>query len=736
MRPRALGSIVGLILLLGLVLPASAGGPQSPQPGLRAVIVVFDDAVVDPVALTARLGAQHGFAARHAYSTALKGFAASVPDGAVAALSGHPLVRLVEPEVAERIVDQVLPTGIDRIEVDQNPNADVDGSGNDQVTLPVAVIDTGIGNHADLNVLGRVSFSGGDGFDKNGHGTHVAGTIGAVGNTTGVVGVAPGAPVHGVQVCKPGGICMSGDIVAGINHVAERKAEANNGGADGDPGINFASANFSISSSDTTQSCNASGQGVNATHTAICGLVAQGVVFAMAAGNDARQKSAYPEAFTVAAIADFDGAGGKAGSPTCRSDEDDTLANFSNWGVDIAAPGTCILSTWNDGGYNTISGTSMATPHVTGAVALYLHANNAAPATNATGVTSIESAILLAARPEGTDLDPCSYDNERGTTEALLFVNDLTHFKGSGECTVAGGTENAPPTVTLESPTDGDIVSGNVAIQIAASDTEDAPGTLTVEWNVDGGTWQPTTYDLTTDRYVASWDSTTASEGTRTVTAQATDSATKVATDSNSVTVDNFNDPPTASFTHTCSGLTCSFDGSSSSDDRGIASYAWDFGDGSTDTLSGVTVSHTYAGPGTYTVTLTVTDTDGVTDSEPKAVVVATTMHVGDLDGSSTNQGSSWTALVTITVHDASHNGVAGAVVSGTFVYNGNSVGKSCTTETSGACTVSLSGILKRYSSVTFDVTGIDHSSLTYDATANHDPDIDSNGTSITVIKP
>jgi subtilisin family serine protease len=117
-------------------------------------------------------------------------------------------------------------------------------------------------------------------------------------------------------------------------------------------------------------------------HEAICSLVNAGVTVVVAAGNSAEDASSstpatYDEVITVSALADFDGAAGGGGSPTCRNDEDDTFANFSNFGadVDIIAPGVCIESSWNDGGYNTISGTSMASPHVAGAAALYL-ANN------------------------------------------------------------------------------------------------------------------------------------------------------------------------------------------------------------------------------------------------------------------------------------------------------------------------------------------------------------------------
>ncbi len=191
------------------------------------------------------------------------------------------------------------------------------------------------------------------------------------------------------------------------------------------------------------------------------------------------------------------------------------------------------------------------------------------------------------------------------------------------------------------------------------------------------------------------------------------------------------NSSPTASFTSSCSNLTCSFDGSGSSDDGSIASWDWDFGDGSP-AESGPTPQHTYSGNGTYNVTLTVTDDEGATDTESQNVSVtqpATGQHVGDLDGSGQNNGSTWTAVVTITVHDANHSPVAGFSVTG--LWSGPVAGSGdCITGPNGQCTVSRGGIRKRDGSVQYDVT---NGSATDD---NHDPDGDSDGTTITVTKP
>jgi subtilisin len=123
-------------------------------------------------------------------------------------------------------------------------------------------------------------------------------------------------------------------------------------------------------------------------HPAICRSVQAGVTYAVAAGNSAANANnyvpaTYAEVITVSALADFNGQPGGGAPATCRADEDDTFANFSNYGadVDLIAPGVCILSTYLGGGYNTFSGTSMASPHVAGAAGLVKAANpGASPA--------------------------------------------------------------------------------------------------------------------------------------------------------------------------------------------------------------------------------------------------------------------------------------------------------------------------------------------------------------------
>jgi subtilisin family serine protease len=381
------GWLVGVIASLISIQVLAAVPGQGKVPG-QYIIMLHDDA--EPLAAAQALAHAHELGLLHVYEYAIRGFAAVVPPGRLAALQRDPRVRSV---TADRFVQalpkpcatppckgnggggdeppppsgQTVPTGVSRINGTSSSTAAGDGSGS--VNVGVAVIDTGIDvDHADLNVAGGINCSKGrsDKYnDGNGHGTHVAGTIGALDNGTGVVGVAPGVRLYAVRVLNNAGSGFTSDVICGIDWVTANAAVH---------GISV--ANMSLGGPGGDSVC---GTAVDPEHEAICSLVNAGVTVAVAAGNDAEDANgstpaSYDEVITVSALADFDGAAGAIGSPTCRNDEDDTFANFSNFGadVDIIAPGVCIESTWNDGGYNTISGTSMASPHVAGAAALYL----------------------------------------------------------------------------------------------------------------------------------------------------------------------------------------------------------------------------------------------------------------------------------------------------------------------------------------------------------------------------
>jgi subtilisin len=344
------------------------------------------------------------------YGHAARGYAAHMSSAAAAQAADDPRVVAVVPDryvsidakpsggttVAQPAEDE--PTGVDRVYRDAVPGADLAGPA-------VAVIDTGIDNtHPDLNVLGGYNCSTGSSWkDGNGHGTHVAGTIGARNNDIGVVGVAPGVPLYAVRVLNNAGSGTWSSVICGINWVKANAAAK---------GIKVANMSLGGGGSDT--GCNDGGL-----HRAICDATVA-VTFAVAAGNETDNAAnhvpaAYDEVITVSALADFDGQPGGLGSPTCRSDTDDTFASFSNYGadVDVIAPGVCITSTWKGGGYNTISGTSMATPHVTGAAALYVaHNPSATPA-------QVRAAVL-----NGT-FDWDSTDDHEAVQEPLLRADTL-----------------------------------------------------------------------------------------------------------------------------------------------------------------------------------------------------------------------------------------------------------------------------------------------------------------------
>jgi subtilisin len=311
----------------------------------------------------------------HTYESALKGFAAKIPRGRIGDVRSDPRVAFVAKDREVHATAQSLPTGVDRVDADQSSTRAGDGSG--AVDADIAVIDTGIYRHSDLNVFGgynckstnRQAWS-----DGHGHGTHVAGSAAAKDNTEGVVGTAPGARLWAIRVLGNKGHGSTSQVICGIDRVTQMNK-------DSDTTNNIEVANMSLGGGGPRDDRNCGNTNNDPMHKAICNSVAAKITYVVAAGNDsvdaARSVPAsYDEAITVSALADYDGKPRGRGDPfICFQDFafDDEFATFSNFGrdVDIAAPGVCINSTWKGGGYESISGTSMASPHVAGAAALY-----------------------------------------------------------------------------------------------------------------------------------------------------------------------------------------------------------------------------------------------------------------------------------------------------------------------------------------------------------------------------
>jgi subtilisin family serine protease len=351
-----------------LATPADGGAPllsAAPGKGIPGEYLVVLNDGANPRSVAAVAGVNP----RYVYEAALDGFAATLTAGQLNALQHNPNVDYIEQDqMYEAATTQSGATwGIDRIDQRNLPLSGTYTYNNTASTVYAYVIDTGIYTaHSQFGGRAAVAYDalGGNGQDCNGHGTHVAGTIGSS-----TYGIAKAVKLRAVRVLNCSGSGATSGIIAALDWVRVNHS-------------NPAVANMSL------------GGGLSSTlNTAANNLANAGVFLAVAAGNENQNACNVSPASAASA------------TTVAASTSTDARATYSNYGscVDVYAPGSSITSTWLNGGTNTISGTSMASPHVAGVAALYKGVNgNVASSTIDSWIKTNATANVITGNPTGT----------------------------------------------------------------------------------------------------------------------------------------------------------------------------------------------------------------------------------------------------------------------------------------------------------------------------------------------
>ena len=494
------GPGLALTLLLGaLVAPQDAGQP--PLAGARSagsedpITVDTTEAEaraatqaivqlapgVDPATVLRDLGIDES-AIVHRYRDG--GFALVADDDLRARLAAHEGVAGVADDGVVVVLEEV-PSNVARIRAPEAHAAGFDGGPDHGEVVRVAIVDTGIDlDHPDLapNLdvpLGKDCTRTGSTDDDHGHGTHVGGTVAAVADGSGVLGVAPAARLVPVKVLPAGGSGLRSDVICGLEHVLALATDA-------DPANDVRVVNMSLGGSGSSPAtCDG-----DLYRSVICKLTEAGVTVVVSAGNDSadakyKVPAAFPEAITVSAI----------------DDADDRMASFSNFGagVDVTAPGVSVNSARMGGGLTRKSGTSMSSPAVAGAVAVLLAAGDP-------GTPAEISALLRATGecPDGTragDDETCAgqgtWAGDRDSiVEPLVDVAEPALLVGA-EVRFAAPRRNA-------------VVHGIVPITVR---TGEGPGDAAVRVRVDAGPWQDAAPVAGSGQHSLAWDSTSGGDG-------------------------------------------------------------------------------------------------------------------------------------------------------------------------------------------------------------------------------
>ena len=372
-------SLLVCVVVVGASLVGASAATAAP-PSRDSYVVVYKPRVPSGDAAevkTDSLERREGFRSTQRYRAAVRGFAAQLNPTAVRALRADPDVAYVVRDTAvsavpsnpDLKVGEAIPTSVARV------FGTFHGRANPTSKAAVALLDTGIqtGN-PDLPVRSGKNCVTGRGAtaDDEGHGTHVAGVISAKNNGKGVVGVAPGTPLVAVKVLDANGDGTLSTVICGLEWVAANAAR-----------YKIKVVNLSLGAPGGTDG-NCGADNADPMHQSVCNVTRQGVVVVAAAGNSgtdlaSQRPAAYPEVLTVTAMSDSDGTrGGVGGPPSCAPQEaDDTYARYSNYATSpsaanhvIAAPGTCVVSTYPRNRFAVLTGTSMASPIVAAVVAL------------------------------------------------------------------------------------------------------------------------------------------------------------------------------------------------------------------------------------------------------------------------------------------------------------------------------------------------------------------------------